>query len=158
MNYIFLLLSCTIFAQKPIDSLLMKYNKKTIPYVSISQFKKIKNPIILDTREQKEFEVSHIKNATCVGYNKFNPQTVIEKHPNLNDTIIVYCSLGVRSETIGTKLKKMGYNNVFNLYGGIFSWKNSNEEVFDNNQIPTQKVHGFSKEWCKYLTKGKKIY
>lgn len=158
MNYIFLLLSCTIFAQKPIDSLLMKYNKKTIPYVSISQFKKIKNPIILDTREQKEFEVSHIKNATCVGYNKFNLQTVIEKYPNLNDTIIVYCSLGVRSETIGTKLKKMGYNNVFNLYGGIFSWKNNNEEVFDNNQNPTQKVHGFSKEWSKYLTKGNKIY
>jgi len=32
----------------------------------------------------------------------------------------VYCSLGIRSEVIAKKLKKAGYTNVFNLYGGIF--------------------------------------
>ena len=153
-----LFISSTIFAQSPIDSLLVKYNKKTIPYIKIEEFKKIKSPIIFDTREQKEFNISHIKNAYCIGYDKFNSKIVKEKYRNFNDTIIVYCSVGIRSETIGIKLKKLGYKNVFNLYGGIFEWKNKEQEVVDNNQNPTENVHAFSKEWSKYLIKGKKIY
>lgn len=153
-----LFFSTVIFAQSPIDSLLVKYNKKTIPYIQIEEFKKIKSPIVFDTREQKEFNVSHIKNADCIGYDKFNSKIVKEKYKNFNDTIVVYCSVGIRSETIGTKLKKLGYKNVYNLYGGIFEWKNKDEEVVDNNQIPTENVDTFSKEWSKYLLKGKKIY
>ncbi|WP_395054027.1 rhodanese-like domain-containing protein [Flavobacterium sp.] len=160
MKYLLCLLfsSSFIFAQSPIDSLLVKYNKNTVPYIKIEDFKKLKTPIILDTREQKEFDVSHIKNAYCVGYNKFNSKIIKEKYKNFNDTIIVYCSVGIRSETIGNKLKKMGYKNVFNLYGGIFEWKNKEEIVVNNSQIPTENVHAFSKEWSKYLLKGKKIY
>lgn len=160
MKYLFclLFLSSISFAQSPIDSLLTKYNKKSVSYITIKDFKELKNPIILDTREQKEFDVSHIKNATCVGYDKFNSKKIKEKYKNFNDTIIVYCSVGIRSETIGYKLKKLGYKSVYNLYGGIFGWKNQEEEVVDNSQTPTDNVHAFSKEWSKYLIKGKKIY
>lgn len=159
MKYLlYLLFSTGIFAQTPIDSLLTKYNKKSVSYITIKEFKELKNPIILDTREQKEFNVSHIENAYCVGYDKFNSKIVKEKFKNVNDTIIVYCSVGIRSETIGTKLKKLGYKNVYNLYGGIFEWKNNNQPVVDNNQEITDNVHVFSKEWSEYLIKGKKVY
>jgi len=160
MKYFFCLLffSSISFAQSPIDNLLTRYNKKLVPYITIKEFKELKNPIILDTREEKEFNVSHIENAYCVGYDKFNSKIIKEKYKNFNDTIVVYCSVGIRSETIGAKLKKMGYKNVYNLYGGIFEWKNKNEIVVDNNQTPTENVHAFSKEWSKYLIKGKKIY
>ncbi len=160
MKYLFCLLffSSISLAQSPIDSLLTKYNKKSVSYITIKEFKELKNPIILDTREQKEFNVSHIKNATCVGYDKFNSKKIKEKYKNFNDTIIVYCSVGIRSEAIGYKLKKLGYKYVYNLYGGIFGWKNQEGEVVDNNQTPTDNVHAFSKEWSKYLIKGKKIY
>lgn len=154
----FLFFTTSVFSQTSIDSLLTKYNKKSVSYISIEEFKQLKTPIIFDTREQKEFDVSHIKNAICVGYDKFNSKKIKEKYKNFNDTIIVYCSVGIRSETIGIKLKKLGYKKVFNLYGGIFKWKNENEEVVDNNQTPTENVHAFSKEWSKYLIKGKKIY
>lgn len=147
-----------LFSQTPIDSLLIKFNKKTIPYVTRAEFKTLKNPIILDTREPKEFDVSHIQNAICVGYDTFNPKKFKSQFKNYNDTIVVYCSVGIRSENIGTKLKKMGYKNVYNLYGGIFEWKNKDEKVVDNNQKPTENVHAFSKEWSQYLIKGKKIY
>lgn len=153
-----LFISTTIFAQSSIDSLLLKYNKNTVPYIKIEDFKKLTTPIILDTREQKEFNVSHLKNAYCIGYDKFNSKAIKEKYKNVNDTTIVYCSVGIRSETIGYKLKKLGYKNVFNLYGGIFGWKNNDQEVVNNNQIPTENVHAFSKEWSKYLIKGKKKY
>ena len=160
MKYLFCLIffSTISFAQTPIDILLTKYNKKLVSYITIKEFKALKNPIILDTRELKEFNVSHIENAYCVGYDKFNPKKIKENYKNFNDTIIVYCSVGIRSEIIGTKLQKMGYKNVYNLYGGIFEWKNKNEEVVDNDQKVTENVHAFSKEWSKYLLKGKKIY
>lgn len=154
----FLLFSIPFFAQSPIDSILIKYNKKTVPYITTTELKALKNPIILDTREQKEFNVSHIKNAFCVGYDNYNSKIVKEKYKNLNDTIIVYCSVGVRSENIGNKLKKMGYKNVYNLYGGIFGWKNHDEEVVDINQVSTEKVHTYSIEWSNFLIKGKKVY
>ena len=160
MKYLFCLLffSFISFAQSPIDSLLTKYNKKTVSYITIKEFKELKNPIILDTREQKEFDVSHIKNANCVGFDKFNSKKIKEKYTNFNDTIVVYCSIGIRSEIIGTKLKKLGYKNVYNLYGGIFEWKNKGEEVVNDEQIPTEYVHAFSKEWGIYLLKGKRVY
>ncbi len=160
MKYLFcfLFFSTSIFAQTSIDSLLTKYNNKSVSYITIKEFKELKNPIILDTREQKEFDVSHIENAYCVGYDKFSSKKINEKFKNYLDTIIVYCSVGIRSEKIGYKLKKLGYKNVYNLYGGIFGWKNNNQKVVNNNQIPTENVHAFSKEWSKYLIKGKKVY
>lgn len=160
MKYSFslLFLSSISFAQSPIDSLLTKYNKKSVSYITIKEFKELKNPIILDTREQKEFDVSHIKNANCVGFDKFNSKKIKEKYTKFNDTIVVYCSIGIRSEIIGTKLKKLGYKNVYNLYGGIFEWKNKGEEVVNDEQIPTENVHAFSKEWGIYLLKGKRVY
>jgi rhodanese-related sulfurtransferase len=160
MKYIYYLFFFSIvgFAQSPIDKLLVQYNKETIPYIKIEKFKKLENPIILDTRERKEFDVSHIENANCVGYDNFDLKKIKEKYKNLNDTIVVYCSVGIRSEIIGTKLKAVGYKNVFNLYGGIFEWKNKTELVVDNNKIPTENVHTFSKKWSVYLLKGKRIY
>ena len=75
-----------------------------------------------------------------------------------NATIIVYCSVGIRSEDIAEKLQKAGYKNVFNLFGGIFEWKNKQNVVVDTNNNPTEKVHTFSKEWSKWLKKGIKVY
>ncbi|WP_309608087.1 rhodanese-like domain-containing protein, partial [Flavobacterium sp.] len=116
-----------------------------------------KNIIILDAREKNEFEVSHLKNANFVGYNNFNSKKIIQDYKNQDATIVVYCSIGIRSEKIGEKLLKLGYKNVYNLYGGIFEWKNQNQEVVDSEQKPTENVHAFSKEWSEYLLKGNKI-
>jgi rhodanese-related sulfurtransferase len=74
-----------------------------------------------------------------------------------NRLIVVYCSIGVRSEIIGKKLMKHGFTNVYNLYGGLFEWVNKGGSVFHKG-IQTQKVHAYSKKWSRYLTKGIKIY
>ncbi len=146
------------FSQKTIPEVLKKFNKLSVPYITVSELNSKKNIIILDSREEKEFQVSHLKNAIFVGYDKFDTKKTKSILKNQNDTIVVYCSIGIRSENIGVKLKKIGYKNVYNLYGGIFEWKNKGNEVVDNNQKKTEKVHAYSKEWSKYLLKGKKIY
>ena len=51
-----------------------------------------------------------------------------------------------------------GYTNVYNLYGGIFEWKNANFKVVDTLGNNTEKVHTFNKTWSKWLQKGKKVY
>ena len=59
----------------------------------------------------------------------------------------MYCSLGIRSETVGEKLKAAGYTNVYNLYGGIFEWKNKDFTVLDAEEKETNEVHTFNKYW-----------
>ena len=146
-------------AQDTLDELLKKHNKKSVPYISVQELAMPKtDAIILDAREPKEYEVSHIKNATLVGYDFFDIKTVTEKYTNKDQKIVVYCSLGIRSETIAKKLKDEGYTNVFNLYGGIFEWKNNDFTVVDSEDNQTELIHTFNEAWSKWLTKGIKVF
>ena len=80
------------------------------------------------------------------------------KNIQKNSRIIVYCSVGYRSERIGEQLLANGYSNVTNLYGGIFEWVNSDYPVVDTNNVKTNKVHAYSKLWGKWLKNGEKVY
>jgi rhodanese-related sulfurtransferase len=112
--------------------------------------------IFLDSRAKKEYDVSHIKGAKWIGYDEFNPNSL--KNIAKDKQIIVYCSVGYRSEKITSKLNKLGYNNVSNLYGGIFEWVNQGEKVYDNQEVTTLKVHTYNEDWSKWLKRGVKIY
>lgn len=163
MKYIFLLLisfiSAEALAQKTLDALLKQYNDNSVPYISVKELAMPKTKAILfDAREPEEYAVSHLKEAVLVGYNTFNVDSIQEKYPDKNAKIVVYCSLGVRSEIIGAKLKKAGYTNVYNLYGGIFEWKNKNFSIIDSENKETEKVHTFNKTWSKWLLKGEPVY
>lgn len=160
-NLIFLifLISVNSFSQKNLQQLLKKYNTESVPYISVSELQKEKEIILLDAREPKEFEISHLKNAVCVGYDFFNLENTLTKLPkDKNIKIVVYCSLGIRSEDIAEKLQKEGFTNIFNLYGGIFEWKNQGNITVNLQNNPTEKVHAFNKEWNKWLHKGEKVY
>lgn len=156
---IVLMISCNLFSQSELKEVLEKYNKETIPYIYVDELEKISDEVILlDAREPKEYKVSHIKNAQFVGYDKFKLKSTIKNLPNKDAKIVVYCSLGVRSEDVAEKLKKIGYTNVSNLYGGIFEWKNNNNKVFNAEDEITEKVHAFDEDWGRWLKKGEKVY
>ena len=53
---------------------------------------------------------------------------------------------------------KAGYTNVYNLYGGIFEWKNKNFIVIDSEEKETNKVHTYNRDWSKWLKKGEKVF
>ncbi len=110
----------------------------------------------LDAREREEFEVSHIANARYVGVSEFNMNVVADLPKN--KAIVVYCSIGKRSEDLTLKLQKAGFTNVKNLYGGIFEWVNQGHPVVDMNNKVTTKVHAYNKFWGKWLEKGTKVY
>src|SRR5690606_36681119 len=127
-------LSFQTFSQETLEAVLAKFNNESVPYISVEQLEaklQANGTILLDAREKEEFKVSHIKNALWVGFDTFSLEKAMKLLPNKNTEIIIYCSVGVRSEKIGEQLQKSGYTNLKNLYGGIFAWKNNNLPVYD---------------------------
>lgn len=141
---------------KAYDIMLQGLLSHSVKEVSVKDVKDKENVVFVDARERKEYQVSHIKNAVFVGYDSLDLSGV--EKVDRNQEIIVYCSVGYRSEKVSEKLEKMGFKNVSNLYGGIFEWKNQEQPVVTPEQEATEKVHAFNKVWGIWLSKGKKVY
>lgn len=150
------------YGQQNLSKLLTRYNTGSISYISVEQLKMKESNhdslILLDAREPEEYAVSHLKNAKLAGFKTFSVEKIESEIPDKSTLIVVYCSVGIRSETIATKLEKTGYMHVNNLYGGIFEWKNKGYPVIDSTGKFTKRVHAYSKSWGKWLKKGKKVY
>lgn len=145
-------------AQTRMEKSLKKFNNESVPYIHTNDLRTSENIILLDTREKEEFNVSHLDNAIWVGHKTFTLEAITPKITDKNSEIIVYCSIGVRSEDVGELLQHAGYTNVKNLYGGIFEWKNKGYPVYDAKGNKTEKVHAFNKHWGKLLENGEKVY
>ena len=155
------LIGLSAYSQESLDQTLKKHNKNKVPYISATELKMFQeqgNTVILDSREQKEFNISHISSAAFIGYDHFSIEEISEIVKSKDSPIVVYCTLGIRSEVIADKLIKAGYNNVKNLYGGICEWKNKDYTVVDPSGNVTENVHVFSKEWSKWLKNGTAVY
>ncbi len=161
MRFLFILLfalqSC-VWGQSPEYKEMLKEYYDGFPTISLADAKSklgAKNVFFLDTREKAEYNVSHIEGAWLVGYDNFSIGW-LKKIPR-GATVIVYCSIGARSQYIGHQLKDAGYTHVFNLYGGLFHWVNSGYPVV-NSKGPTSRIHGYSKSWGKWITRGEIVY
>ena len=128
----------------------------SVPEVSVSQVKGMKNVLLLDAREWNEYQVSHIENAKYVGYDQFDSGMLMSI--DKKQRIVVYCSVGYRSEKISEKLKQAGFTNVSNLYGGIFEWVNRGYPIVNLQNATTMDIHGFDFVWGKMLKKGNIVY
>lgn len=158
-----LLLSSTAWTQttlnpkfeKKIDGLL----SKSVPTLSCERLQqKINTPnmYLLDAREPEEYAVSHLDKAQWVGYNTFKPENV--KDVPKDAIVVVYCSIGYRSEKIGEQLKKLGYTKVYNLYGGIFEWSNRAYPLVNQSEKETENVHPYDSDWGRWVERGNKTY
>ncbi len=128
-----------------LDSLL----SHTVPKVNVQESQSDVNVIFIDAREKEEFEVSKISGSKWVGYSDFD----LDRLSGLRKDcpLIVYCSVGYRSEKIAEKLKSAGFENVSNLYGGIFEWVNEGYEIVNASGSVTSKIHGYDRFWSFWL-------
>jgi len=145
-------------AQKTFDEKVQSLYSNTVPLINADELenKLNENLVILDIRSAEEYKISHIEGAQFIDYNNFKKSDV--KKLDKEKEVIVYCSVGYRSEKVGEKLQAMGFKNVKNLYGGIFDWKNNDKTIVNNNSNPTDSVHTYNKNWSQWLYKGIKIY
>lgn len=125
------------------------------PVVKPAELTELSKYQVVDTREKEEFEVSHLKDATWVGYETFTLENVagLDK----NQPVLVYCTVGARSQEIGKKLSEAGFKQVYNLYGGLIEWANEKKPIYHGDSL-TYKVHTYSPSWGIWLTKGEKVY
>ncbi|MGH1541298.1 MAG: rhodanese-like domain-containing protein [Arenicella sp.] len=79
-------------------------------------------PTLLDVREVWEHEICHLSDAILIPM-----MTVADnsKLPEKDQTIIVYCHHGIRSLHVCHFLAANGYENLYNLEGGIDAWARS---------------------------------
>ncbi len=101
-----------------------KGEKEMYKQITAEEAKKIMDSgedyILLDVREQDEFDAGHIPGAILI------PYTEIERKaesllPDKNKQILVYCRSGRRSKIASESLAKLGYANV-KEFGGIIDW------------------------------------
>lgn len=76
--------------------------------------------IILDVREQDEFDRGHIAGAILMPYTKAE-EMAPEMLPDKDQKILIYCRTGRRSKIAAETLAGMGYTNLYE-FGGIEEW------------------------------------
>ncbi|MEM9920584.1 MAG: rhodanese-like domain-containing protein [Bacteroidota bacterium] len=121
-----------------------------VPLMGVAELKERQSKVVLlDAREPEEYERSHIEGARCIGYKKFKLKKL--KDIPKDATVVLYCSVGYRSEKIGQKLQKAGFTDVYNLYGSIFEWANQGYPLVDKSGESTQTLHTYSRTWSKWV-------
>lgn len=77
--------------------------------------------IILDVREQAEYDSGHIPGAVLLPVGTIDETTAAEVIPEKDSKVLVYCRSGNRSKTASAALADLGYTKVYE-FGGINTW------------------------------------
>lgn len=84
-----------------------------------------KNAVVLDVRESSEYDAGHVLNSKLLPLGKLK-ERMGELEKFKNQPIVVVCRSGNRSGTACFILGKQGFNQVYNLAGGVQAWQKSN--------------------------------
>ena len=77
--------------------------------------------IVLDVREQDEFDAGHIPSAVLLPVGTITKDTATAVIPELDSVVLVYCRSGNRSKTASQALADLGYTGIYE-FGGINTW------------------------------------
>lgn len=77
--------------------------------------------VVLDVREQSEYDDGHIPGAVLLPVGSIDEDTAAAVIPEKSATVLVYCRSGNRSKTAAAALAELGYTDVCE-FGGINTW------------------------------------
>jgi len=86
--------------------------------------KKKDDLVIIDMRNEIEYQVGHFENAVNTGVKHFREvPVIIDKFKHAKDkTIVMYCTGGIRCELATPYFKKKGFKKVYQIKGGIYNY------------------------------------
>lgn len=97
----------------------------SVPLISSLQLKSLKDagkaPVIIDVREQTEWDIVHIDGALLMPKTAELAAQIVERFGRDTD-LVVTCKSGVRSQAVSSDLRKLGLDKVRNLDGGVLAW------------------------------------
>lgn len=113
--------------------------------------------ILFDVREKDEFEVSHIENSIWVDPSiKVSSFTQQYAGPIGDKTVILYCSVGVRSSRLAEKLMtsrpETDSSPIYNLENGVFGWHNENRPLVSET-ASTDYIHPYNRLWGRMVNR-----
>jgi rhodanese-related sulfurtransferase len=76
---------------------------------------------LIDVREDDEWRAGHIAGAEHIGKGVIE-RDIVEKVPDKDEELILYCGGGYRSVLAADALRKMGYQRVSSMAGGWKAW------------------------------------
>lgn len=77
--------------------------------------------IVLDVREQDEFDAGHIPGAVVLPVGDITQDAAAAVIPGLDSVVLVYCRSGNRSKKAAQALADLGYTSIYE-FGGISTW------------------------------------
>lgn len=84
--------------------------------------------LIIDVREDNEFELKHAAGARHMGRGIIE-RDIVQTFPEKETELILYCGGGFRSALAADMIQKMGYTNVWSMAGGWAAWNESGAPV-----------------------------
>jgi rhodanese-related sulfurtransferase len=98
---------------------------KAVDPIQATQLSNRENAVFLDIRDDGEYGGGHIPEAIHIPIKQLADR-IAELNKHKDCPVIAYCRSGSRSNGAGRILKKHGFENVYNLDGGIAAWQKAN--------------------------------
>jgi hydroxyacylglutathione hydrolase len=89
---------------------------------------------LVDVRKETEFEKAHVDGAQNMVLQNFDEQ--LPKFKNLKEPFYIHCQSGFRSVIAASLLKRAGFNNLKNVYGGFSAIEKADLPIVE--QAPAQ--------------------
>ena len=104
-------------------------NKGSVEATTATEMINHQDAIVVDVRPTADFAKGHIINAINIPMNGFKNQVAtLEKHKD--KPVIITCRSGAQSSQACSDLRKQGFEQVYNLRGGIMAWQTANLPIF----------------------------
>ena len=99
----------------------VKNTYQQIPQEEAKNMMDTQEVIVLDVREQDEFDTGHIPGAVLLPVGTITKATAASVIQDFDSVVLVYCRSGNRSKTASKALVELGYTGVYE-FGGINTW------------------------------------
>ncbi len=113
-----------------------------------AKLKSDKNPQLIDVRTSEEYASQHLPNSVNIDWNGGNFEKDAAKLDK-SKPVYVYCMVGGRSKKAADKLSQLGFQNVYDMSGGIMKW--------NSEGLAKSVSGGMSMDEYQKVTSGEKV-
>ena len=99
----------------------MEINYRQISQEEAKVMMDTQDVLVLDVREQSEFDAGHIPAAVLLPVGTITAKTAGAVIEQKDSVVLVYCRSGNRSKTAAQALSELGYTQIYE-FGGINTW------------------------------------
>jgi rhodanese-related sulfurtransferase len=79
------------------------------------------HPLVIDIRGERDYLLGHIEGAVHADRNQLENK-LLEVAPEFSTAIVIYCAVGNTCTSAADTLRRLGYQKIFSLKGGLQNW------------------------------------